>query len=118
MGTDGFLMIFDVISLVCGVYILYSYVKLRMAGRLFPNSLLIPSGKSPKDCLDPEGYIQYIQSKLLVVGIPVTVFGIINIINEYMKLFSYQISLIMTGVVLLIIIWFAVCSSKANRRYW
>ena len=118
MGSDSFLMIFDLISLMCGVYILYTYVKLRMACRLFPSSLLIPSGKSPKDCLDSEGYIRYMLPRLLIIGIPITLFGMVNLANEYLQLFDYQVGLIMTGVAFVFIVWFAVCTAKANRRYW
>ena len=116
--NDSFFMLFDLISLGCGMYILFTYVKLRMAGRLFPNTLLVPKDRSPKDCLDSEAYIRYIQPRLLIIGIFVTLFGLINFLNEFLHLYNYQIGLVLTGVALVALGWYAVCSGKANRKYF
>ena len=115
---NSFLIIFDLISIGCGGYILYTYLKLHMAGRLFPNSLLVPTGKSPKDCLDSEAYIRYIKPKMLIIGILVTLFGLVSLLTEYLSFFSANVSLILTGVIFVCIIWYGICSGKANRTYW
>lgn len=115
---NSFFMIFDLISTACGGYILFTWFKLHVAGRLFPNGLLIPNGKSPKDCLDAEAYIRYIKPKMLIIGVIVTAFGLTSLINQYVTLYNSQVGLILTGVIFAAIVWFGVCSSKANRRYW
>lgn len=115
---NSFLVIFDLIALGCGAYCIFTYMKLRMAGRLFPNSILIPNGKKPSDCEDAEEYIRYIGPRLLILGIYVSVFGIISLVNEYLNWFNLLVSEIITGLSLVMIIWYAVCNSRANKRFW
>ena len=115
---NSFLMFFDLIAIGCGVYMLYTWYKLKLAGRLFPNALLIPKDKSPKSCADPEGYIRYIQPRTLITGIFITVFGIINMVNEYAQFYGLIGSEILVGVNLVVIIWYGVCYSKAVKLYW
>ena len=104
---DSFFMIFDLISLGCGIYLLYTYIKLRMAGRLFPSSLLIPKDRSPKDCKDSAAYIRYIQPRMLMIGILITLFGAVSLVNEYLHFPAFAV-----------VVWYGVCSGKANRRYF
>lgn len=116
--NSSFLMMFNLISLGCGIYCLYTYAKLRIAGRLFPNSLLVPSGRKPKDCLDAPTYIAYVQPRLLILGILVTAFGIVTTLDSFYQFFSLLLNELLTVAMLGVIVWYAVCSSKANKRYW
>ena len=101
---DSFLKLFDLISTACGVYILYSYVKLRMVGRLFPSSLLIPNGRQPKDCLDEEGYIRYIRPRLLVIGVAITVLGLAMLGDGLLYTLSRPVGMVLIGLALAFII--------------
>lgn len=117
--NDSFLMMFDMISLACGVFCIYTCIKLRQrGGKLFNNSLLIPKGKTEKDCLDEEAYSAYIAPKLMVLGILITLFGAVNLLNEYLNLYGLLVSEILTGCAFVSVVWYAVCNSKANKRYW
>lgn len=115
---QSFMMLFDFISLGCGAYILYTYIKLTAYGRLFPNSLLIPNGRNPKDCDDPEGYIRYVKPRMLIVGVIVLVFGIASLVNETLQFLSFEASIASTVFTFLVIVWYGVCSSKAYKLYW
>ena len=115
---DSFLKLFDLISTACGVYILYSYVKLRMVGRLFPSSLLIPNGRQPKDCLDEEGYIRYIRPRLLVIGVAITVLGLAMLADGTFYQLSQGLAMGLIGLALAFLVWYGVCSARANRRFW
>ena len=112
------MMLIDAIALAYGVYMLYTWFKLHTTGKLFPNGILIPNGRSPKDCDDAEGYIQYMKPKILILGILVTVYGAVCLANETLKFISWQICVALTGVILLVIIWYGVCNYKANKLYW
>lgn len=109
---------FDLISIGCGAYILYTYIKLTAYGRLFPNSLLIPNGKTPKDCAHPEDYIRYVKPRMLVVGIIVLLLGIVSILNGSMQFFGFMAAMICNGITLLAVIWYGVCAVKAFKLYW
>lgn len=115
---DGFLKLFDLISTACGVYILYTYVKLRMVGRLFPNSLLVPNGQKPSDCVDEAGYIRYLQPRLLIIGAAITLLGLAMLGDGLIYTLSRPVGMVLIGLALAFIIWYGVCSVKANRRYW
>lgn len=115
---DSFMMFFDLISIGCGCYILYTWLKLRTAGILFPNNLLIPKDKSPKQCKNQEEYIRYILPKTLITGIVITVFGIVSLINEYAKFFGLLGSELLILGSLVAIAWYGVCLGKAGKRYW
>ena len=115
---QSFMMLFDFISIGCGAYILYTFIKLQAYGRLFPNSLLIPNGKQPKDCDDATGYIAYVKPRMLIVGVVVLVFGILSLINESLQFLDFTASMICTGITFLFIVWYGICSSKAFKLYW
>ena len=115
---NSFLMFFDLIAIGCGVYMLYTWYKLKLAGRLFPNALLIPKDKSPKSCADPEGYIRYILPKTLITGILITLLGIVRLVNEYAQFFGLVVSEIVICLDLDVIAWYGVCYSKSVKLYW
>lgn len=115
---NSFLTIFDIIALGCGFYCIITFVKLRIAGRLFPNGLLVPKDKKPKDCEDEAAYIAYLGPRLLILGIVTTLFGAVSMVNEYMQLYTMQVSLILTGVAFLTVVWYGVCTYRANKKYW
>ncbi len=113
-----FSMMFDVISLACGIYLLVTWSKLRIAGRLFPNSLLVPRDKTVKDCRDPTGYIHYISPRLLTVGIVIVLSGLLGLFNSYFQFYGFWAAEGIVAVALAALIWYAVCSMKANKRFW
>jgi len=115
---DSFLLIFDLIALLCGVFCLYTWFRLRREKRLFKNSIICPSSKEPKDCLDEEAYIAYIQPKLLILGIVTFLFGAICMVDEKVHMFNLLGQELCTAVSLAVVVWFGVCTYKANKRYW
>lgn len=115
---DGFSSFFDLFSLLCGGYILVTWIKLRVAGRLFPNGLLIPKNKTVKDCADAPGYIRYLSPRLLIVGVIVTLSGVLGLLNETLDLYGVLVSEIIVAVCLTVLIWYAACTVRANKRFW
>ncbi len=115
---DGFSSFFDLISLFCGGYILVTWVKLRVAGRLFPNGLLIPKNKTVKDCLDAPGYIRYVSPRLLIVGVIVTLSGVLGLLNGALQLYGVLVSEIFIMICLAVLVWYAICTVRANKRFW
>ncbi len=108
----------DFISLACGGYILYTWLKLRAAGRLFPNSLLVPRDKTPRDCLDQAAYIRYISPRLLTVGLVITLTSVLGLVNSWLRFYGLWVSEGMIVVCLAALAWYAVCSRRAGRLYW
>lgn len=115
---DSYIQFFDIIALVGGLYILHTWFKLQKSGALFPNGLLIPGGKYPEDCRDQAAYIAYIKPRMLICGGIVALSSVMNLINAQLKIYGFWATEIITLLVLAVLIWYAVCSGKANRTYW
>ena len=64
---ENYTMLFNGITLGVGVFCLYTWYKLKKAGKLFESQFLIPKDNKVSDCVDEEGYIRYISPVLLVV---------------------------------------------------
>ena len=113
-------MMLDLIALACGIYCLYTWLKLVITKKLFPNGLLVPKDKSVKDCLDEEGYIAYISPRLGVLAIFTTVYGAFFTLNDNLAqpILAYPWNLAPLVVVIGVLVWYAVCNGKANKDYF
>ncbi len=119
---------FNLITLVCGVYCLYTGIKLKRLGHLFPNQLLIPKDSKPEDCLDEEGFVEYITIKLLIVGVVCTLVGVICFADSQYafsaKLFpavekiGYYVSQGGNVLCLAVLVWYMVCWVRSRKNFW
>ena len=112
--------ILDLIALGCGIYCLYTWIKLLAEKKLFKNGLLVPKEKKISDCSDEEEYIGYIRPKLGVLAVVTTLYGILSAVNDNMnqELVPYPWNFIPLAVVMAAIVWYAVCNSRANKKYF
>ena len=51
------------------LYLFYTVFRLRRDRVLFDNKLLYPGGCTKDDCLDPDGFIDYILPRLIIIGV-------------------------------------------------
>ena len=122
MNNDSsmFLML-DLVSLGCGLYCLYTWIRLIVEKRLFKNGLLIPKDKTAEDCLDEAGFIAYMKPRLAVLSIVTMLYGVLQLLNDSVlqtPLLNLWQTLALLGVVLAVLVWYAIASSKANREYF
>ena len=82
MNNDSMFLMLDLISLGCGLYCFYIWVRLLVEKRLFKNGLLIPKDKTAEDCLDEEGFITYMKPRLAVLAFVTTIYGILQVLNN------------------------------------
>ncbi len=125
---ENFNLFFNIITIGGGIYCLYSLIKMKMAGKLIPNQLLVPKNAKPEDCLDEELYIQYISPRILVLGILLLLGGGIQMVVDHLdlaaKLFPAveNINLYVNeGCVALCLaglVWYMVCWNKALKTFW
>ena len=116
---DSFFMIFDGIAICFGIYIVFTVIKLKIAGRLFPNMILIPKDKKVSDCRDAQEYIHYIGPRLLILGISVMLFGIGSLILDFVTFEGIGIvHICMTVIALAFLFWYAYCNRKALQFFW
>lgn len=128
MDMTGFELYFNIITLAAGVYFLYTWWKLRKAGKLFANQLLVPKDSKPEQCLDEEGYIASVSPKLLVCGLICTLVGVICLADSQLGLsakyfsqipdMSYYIAQGGNLICLVTIIVYMAFWVKSRKLYW
>ena len=119
MNSTFFLL--DLIALVCGIYCFYTWIRLLAGKKLFQNAILVPREKKPSDCLDEAEYIRYLSPRLAVVAVTTSVYGVLQFANTVFGAFRFMStawSFVPLGLVLAALVWYAVCSGKANRKYF
>lgn len=116
---DNFNLMFDLIGLGCGIYCMYTWVKLQIGGVLFKNSILVPKELNVSDCLDEAAYVQYMKPRLGVLAFVVMLGSVIMMLNDTVLPFiPYPWSLAPLALMIGVLIWYAVCNSRANRDYF
>ena len=81
------------------LYLFYTVFRLRRDRVLFDNKLLYPGGCTKDDCLDPDGFIDYILPRLIIIGTLVC-----NILEIVFPIAA--------------IAWYSFVSRHAAREYW
>ena len=124
----GFELYFHIITLACGVYVLYTDIKLRKEGKLFANQLLIPKDAKPEHCVDEEGYVEYVTPRLLVLGILLVLAGGLCLLNGQLHVGAMlfpQVAEIdfyveMGGIVLSLVsvVWYMFCWVRSRKLFW
>lgn len=120
-GLSGMMSLFLVVTLIgAGVYSLYSVIKLKKEGYLFPNRLLYPGNCAPEDCLDEVGFMNYIAPRISIFGIGCIVFGVLVALDEYVGfgMAPWISTFALSGLGILMFIWYIIVLNKASKRYW
>ena len=110
----------NLISVLCGGYCLYTWFRLVREKKLFMNSVLLPKDRKPSDCLDEEGYIKAIRPKLGILGLVILLFGVFSAINERCDppILEFPWTFVPWGIEAVVLICYAVTSSRAMRDYF
>ena len=113
-------LLLNMITLGCGIYCLYTWIKLLIDKKLFKNGLLVPKEKKVSDCSDEKAYIAYIMPSLSVTAIITMLYGIFSTVNEELAtpIVPYPWNYIPLAVVMGALVWYGVCNSKANRMFF
>ena len=105
-----------VIVFACGIYAIYSFIKMRSTGDINA-SLLLGKDYTYKKCKNKDAYIQKAGPALLVFGLVAFVYGIIDIIHCYV----YPMATAdMVGMIVffVVLVWFAVYTTKLEKEYF
>lgn len=112
-------LILIVMLLGCGVYALYTYFRLHRTCALFPNKFLYPGGCTADTCADVDGFIDYIEPRLLLLGLAMLLLGgayfYYSIILKATFLWADIISVVLPAGVL---VWYMVVQRKAAKEFW
>ena len=116
----GMLTIILLIMLIgSGVYALYTYIRLHRTCMLFPNKFLYPGGCTADKCVDEDGFIDYIEPRLLLLGIAMLLCGIVYGAYSLVLKRSYLWADILTVMIPAgVFVWYMVVQRKAAKNFW
>lgn len=113
---DGLLL---VMSLIAGVYGLYSAIRLRLTWDLFPNKFLYPANCDPKDCNDPVGFIEYIFPRMMIFSLLLIAMAVgIALTSVVFMLDSIWINVANLIFPLGVFGWYMVVQKKVYNTFW
>lgn len=104
---------------ICGVYALYTYIRLRRTCMLFPNKFLYPGGCTAETCADTDGFIDYIEPRLLLLGLGVLLCGVAYFIYAIvLKASNLWVDIAALVIPTGILIWYMFVQRKAAKEFW
>lgn len=123
VGTDSMLDMMDLLILAMfvgfGFYCIYTFVRLKRECMLFDSKVLYPGNCPAQDCTDPVGFIDFIQYRLLILGIFLVFCGGLDALNTYvLKFTSLWFSIVQIALPLVGLAWYAVIQRKAAKLFW
>lgn len=119
-GFDGMMnSVLMALLLLSGIYGLYTVIRLHRTLLLFPNKFLYPGNCKPEDCLDEDGFIDYILPRLTIWSIVMLVLGIFFTLNVYViKYNAFWFQCVLFAVPIVVLIWLMLIQRVAAKRYW
>ena len=122
--------VFTILIFGCGVYCLYQAIMLFRTGKVPENSIVLSKDRPMSRCLDPEAFVTYIKPRFLIFAIAVTIFAAISLVNDltdFMGVLTAGLSqtmqlviveIVSVGIPIAVIIWFAVCLVRIQKKLW
>lgn len=107
---------FGIVGIGAGIYCIYGYL-LMVRRHQIPKGIMLPKDEDPKRCKDVEAYIKMTSAQLLLVGILLAVYGVLELINTYVASIAIPVFVAIV-LVMAALIWFAVRTKKANTTYF
>lgn len=104
--------------LYVGVTSLMGYIKLRRERVLFPSKTLYPANCSEDNCLDPDGFIEYILPRLLVMSIGCLLGVAFELLTMFVLTVPDTAIYVMFGLEFVMIVWLMIVYHRAAKRFW
>ena len=105
----------DILCMLCGAYLLYTGVVMKVQGRIISN-VVLRKNTNEDSIRDKEGFIQYLYWKLAVIGIVIILSSIASLFSGSMG-DSNVVSTLTWAVFLAAIIAYAAVVNKAMKKY-
>lgn len=109
--------IWGLLALACGLYCLAGYWKMAKTGEIF-KSVLLPREIDLKKCKDINAYRKEAAPKVLILGIIVTLWGIFDLACANLGVDEVGVFWVSFAVVMIILVWFGVATSKLRKKYF
>ena len=102
-----------------GIYALYTYFRLHRTCMLFPNKFLYPGTCTADTCVDEDGFIDFIEPRLLILGIAMFLCGVAYFFYAIV-LKANDIAVDIAAIVLpvAVFVWYMLVQRKAAKEFW
>lgn len=111
----NYMVIFDLIILGLGIYLLYTSVQMKKKGEI--STLIVNSEEIPK-CRDKQGFIDFMYKKTLILAIVALVFGILAGISDGIHSFGKYFTIGADVIFVVTWLWFIVEQRKGREKYF
>ena len=112
-------VVYIIVMLLAGAYVLRSVIQMRRVGELLPNRLIYPNYCPMETCLEPEGFYDFILPRATVLGVALLVFGAFFAVCKIVPALNLLwLNLLLLIVPFLLIVGFRVVLRKAKKRFW
>lgn len=108
--------IIGIIVLICGVYALYAFIKMKTTGEINA-SLLLGKEYTYKKCKNKDAYVKKAGPALLVFGIVSLAYGIIDVVHCYVQPMTVVDTVGMI-VFFIVLVAFAVYTTRLKKEYF
>ncbi|MCQ2418761.1 MAG: hypothetical protein MJ085_03140 [Clostridia bacterium] len=121
MATFSLLMLLLLVG--SGIYSIYLWLRLRKEWCLTDNKFMLPGNCSAADCLDEDGFLEYIAPKIALFGMGLVLLGLLYlpcIFNLFITslLMLKIMSIAVPVLTLLLFVWFMFVQHKASKLFW
>ena len=100
-----------------GLYALRSCMRLKKERVLFENKILYPSNCPPEDCIDPDGFIDYIVPRMSIFAYLCLLAGVGTIVTSLLDVGTVLMA-VETIAVLFVFIFISVVQNRSAKTFW
>ena len=111
----NFMVVFDVVIAVLGIYLIYSAIQMKKTGEI---SNVIVNPEEIAKCKNKRGFIDFIYDKVMLFGVVSLVFGILGGINDGVYSFGKIFTVISVSVFVLAWFWFSNQLRKGRDKFF
>lgn len=115
MGTELDL-VFGLIGIGSGIYCLFSVYMMRKTG-IICKSLFIDKVTEHKKCKDTGAFLVEVLPVTIILGIVTMLYGISILVNSFVVTCTIAVGVLLVAA-FAVIVWFAVISNKAKKKYF
>ncbi|MFI3171635.1 MAG: hypothetical protein R3Y58_04605 [Eubacteriales bacterium] len=114
--TSDLDLFFGLVGVACGLFCLYSAIRMRRTG-IITESLLLDKETAKKPCKDIGTYLVEVIPPTVIMGIVLLIYGVLTLVDAYVYE-CYMVVMIMMVITLIALVWFGFVTSKAKKKYF
>ena len=107
---DSYLGIFDIITLLVGLYFLLIFVQTKFMGKPLNVSNFMPGDMTLSSCKQPEAFSAFILPRILLFGLLLVVYSVIS----YLELVSFLWAYLLFPLLIV----FYIITIRQARKFW